>query len=191
MTCWQLRRSPRTGRERRRGLLGRDGIEGALVFAAVSTRPHVRHALLDRRRVLRRRRVVLRICALRPWRLAPLVFRTRFVIEAEAGAFDRWSLRAGDVVEIQRVSGPQDVPGLARARRHADRQPRRSRAARGRGAARRRRDRVRGHPPHPGVAVGRRRSGREPAARGARAQRAGRRRRASSTRSPTVGGSRT
>ena len=38
--------------------------------------------------------------------------------------------------------------GAARARRHADRQPRRPVAARGRGAARRRRHRGRGHAPH-------------------------------------------
>ena len=60
----------------------------------------------------------------------------------------------------------------ARARRDADRQPRRPLAASGRGAARRRRDRGRGHAPHARAAHARRHARGGPAARGARAQRA-------------------
>jgi uncharacterized membrane protein (UPF0127 family) len=45
--------------------------------------------------------VVLRISSLRPWRLSPLVWRAAFVIEAEAGAFERWGLRVGDQVEVK------------------------------------------------------------------------------------------
>ena len=91
----------RTGRERRRGLLGRDGIEGALVLRpcrhvhTIGMRFPIDVAFCDEDGA------VLRVCSLRPWRLAPLVFRARFVIEAEAGAFDRWSLHQGDVIEIE------------------------------------------------------------------------------------------
>jgi uncharacterized membrane protein (UPF0127 family) len=43
---------------------------------------------------------ILRISALRPGRVSRVVWRSRFVIEAEAGAFERWNLTAGDVVEV-------------------------------------------------------------------------------------------
>ena len=38
---------------------------------------------------------------MRPWRVSPLVWRSAFVIEAEAGAFERWGLRVGDHVEVK------------------------------------------------------------------------------------------
>ncbi|MGZ8734489.1 MAG: DUF192 domain-containing protein [Acidimicrobiia bacterium] len=91
----------RSGRERRRGLLGRDGIEGAFVLQPCR---HV-HTFGMRFPIdvafCAADGSVVRACSLRPWRLAPLVLRARFVIEAEAGAFDRWSLREGDVVEVR------------------------------------------------------------------------------------------
>jgi len=90
-----------SGRDRRRGLLGRDGIEGAFVLRPCR---HV-HTLGMRFSIdvafCAADGAVLRARSLRPWRLAPLVPRARFVIEAEAGAFERWSLREGDVVEIR------------------------------------------------------------------------------------------
>ena len=45
--------------------------------------------------------VVIRITCLRPWRLSPVVFRAALVIEARAGAFERWTLRVGDKVEVK------------------------------------------------------------------------------------------
>ena len=56
VTCWRQPRSPTTARARRRGLLGRDAFEGALVLRPCRHVHTVRHALPDRRRVLRRRR---------------------------------------------------------------------------------------------------------------------------------------
>jgi hypothetical protein len=44
---------------------------------------------------------VLRIRSMRPWRVSPLVWRSAFAIEAEAGAFERWALRVGDRVEVK------------------------------------------------------------------------------------------
>ena len=38
---------------------------------------------------------------LAPWRLSPYVHRAAFVVEAEAGAFDRWRLRPGDRLELR------------------------------------------------------------------------------------------
>ena len=88
-------------RARRRGLLGRDAIDGVLVL-----RP-CRHVHTFRMRFAidvafcRADGVVLRISSLRPWRLSPLVWRAAFVIEAEAGAFERWGLGVGDQVEVK------------------------------------------------------------------------------------------
>ena len=90
-----------TARARRRGLLGRDGIDGALVLRpcrSVHTffmRFPIDVAFCDREGT------VLRTCSLRPWRLSPIVARAGFAIEAEAGAFERWRLRAGDRLEVK------------------------------------------------------------------------------------------
>jgi uncharacterized membrane protein (UPF0127 family) len=87
-----------TRRARRRGLLGRDGIEGALLLTparAVHTfgmRFDLDVAYLDRdRRVLEVRRM-------RRNRLGRPRWRARSVLEAESGAFERWGLGVGDVV---------------------------------------------------------------------------------------------
>jgi uncharacterized membrane protein (UPF0127 family) len=90
-----------TARARRRGLLGRDGIEGAFVL-----RP-CRHVHTARMRFpldvafCDAEGVVVRTVTLVPWRLSPYVHKAAFVIEAQAGAFDRWQLRAGDRVELR------------------------------------------------------------------------------------------
>jgi uncharacterized protein len=44
---------------------------------------------------------VLRIVTVRPWRLTRVVWRSGFVVEAAAGAFERWGLHPGDHVEIK------------------------------------------------------------------------------------------
>jgi uncharacterized membrane protein (UPF0127 family) len=90
-----------TRRDRRRGLLGRDHYEGALVL-----RP-CRHVHTARMRfaidvaLCDRGGRVIDVCTLAPWRVSPLRRDTAFVVEAEAGAFDRWGLRVGDVVEYR------------------------------------------------------------------------------------------
>jgi uncharacterized membrane protein (UPF0127 family) len=91
----------RTRRERTRGLLGRDGFTGALVFRkcrqvhTVGMRFPIDVAFCDAEGI------VIRASTLRPWRLSALVWRSAFVIEAEAGAFERWNLRVGDKVEVK------------------------------------------------------------------------------------------
>jgi uncharacterized protein len=45
--------------------------------------------------------VVLRTRTVAPWRLTRVVWRSGFVVEAAAGAFDRWQLRPGDTVEVK------------------------------------------------------------------------------------------
>jgi hypothetical protein len=91
----------RTRRERGRGLLGRDGYTGALIF-----RPcHQVHTVGMRFAIdvafCSADDVVLAVRTMKPWRLSPLVWRSAFVIEAESGAFERWGLRVGDQVEVK------------------------------------------------------------------------------------------
>jgi uncharacterized membrane protein (UPF0127 family) len=45
--------------------------------------------------------VVLRTVTVSPWRVTRVVWRSGFVVEAAAGAFERWQLRAGDTVEVR------------------------------------------------------------------------------------------
>jgi hypothetical protein len=87
--------------ERSKGLLGRKGYDGALVLH------HTRavHSLAMRFALdvafLDRQLVVLDVVQLRPWRMTLPRLRGRSVLEAEAGAFDRWGLRKGDCLELR------------------------------------------------------------------------------------------
>lgn len=86
---------------RRRGLLGRDGVDGGLVL----TPARAVHTLGMRFDLdvayLGRDGTVLDVRRMRRHRLGAPRLRARSVLEAEAGAFDRWALRPGDVVEIR------------------------------------------------------------------------------------------
>jgi uncharacterized membrane protein (UPF0127 family) len=44
---------------------------------------------------------VLHISELKPGRVSRFVFHAYFAIEASAGAFDRWQIHLGDVVEVK------------------------------------------------------------------------------------------
>ena len=89
-------------RERRRGLLGRDGCEGALLIApARSVHSVGMHFPIDVAFCDRDLRVV-DVVFLPPNRVTRPRWRARSVIEAEAGAFERWRLCAGDTLEIKR-----------------------------------------------------------------------------------------
>jgi len=88
-------------RSRARGLLGRDGITGALMLSpgrsvhTLGMRFPIDVAYCDGDlRVLRARRMA-------PWRVGAPVRGCRTVIEAEAGTFDRWGLRPGDTLEVK------------------------------------------------------------------------------------------
>ncbi len=83
------------------GLLGRGGFEGALLLrpaASVHTlgmRFDVDVAFCDAS--LR----VLEVVRMRRWRMGRPRLRARAVIEASAGAFERWSLAVGDELEVR------------------------------------------------------------------------------------------
>jgi uncharacterized membrane protein (UPF0127 family) len=88
-----------TRRARRRGLLGRDGIDGALLLTparsvhTIGMRFHLDVAYLSREGV------VLEVARMARNRVGRPRLRARAVLEAEAGAFERWGLGVGDVVE--------------------------------------------------------------------------------------------
>ena len=94
-----------SSRARRRGLLGRNGIDGALVL------PRCRQVHTFGMRFAidvafcAADGVVIRVMTLRSWRLSPLVWRSRFVVEAAAGAFARWPLGVGDTVRVRESAG--------------------------------------------------------------------------------------
>lgn len=84
-----------------RGLLGRTGIDGALVIAhcrwvhTIGMKFDLDVAYLDEAGV------VLKTVRMRPHRVGAPVWRARTVVEAEAGAFARWGLDVGDQVELR------------------------------------------------------------------------------------------
>ena len=86
---------------RRRGLLKRDGIEGALVIKScrwvhtVGMRFPLDVAYVDDEGT------VVKTVRMERHRIGVPVPHATWVIEAEAGAFDRWGLRVGDVVELR------------------------------------------------------------------------------------------
>ncbi|MET8677526.1 DUF192 domain-containing protein [Streptomyces sp. NPDC004647] len=85
---------------RTRGLLGRDGIDGAILLTPAGgvhtfqMRFTIDVAYLDRG--LR----VIAVRTMKPGRLGLPRPRSRHVLEAEAGAMERWGLRAGMRVTI-------------------------------------------------------------------------------------------
>lgn len=89
-------------RERTRGLLGREGIEGAIYLTpcrSVHTfgmRFPIDVAFVDADLV------VARIVQMRPGRIARPCWRARGAIEAEAGSFASWNLGVGDALEVRR-----------------------------------------------------------------------------------------
>jgi uncharacterized membrane protein (UPF0127 family) len=100
-----------TRAERRRGLLGRDEIDGALVLRPCRQVHTFRMRMpidvvwcADDGRVLR-------IATVAPGRVSRPVLRARFVIEAAAGATDRWRLRVGDSLEVIAAAGQGEGPG--------------------------------------------------------------------------------
>jgi uncharacterized membrane protein (UPF0127 family) len=86
---------------RRRGLLGCDSADGALVLTparavhSLGMRFDLDVAYLDADGI------VLDVHRLRRNRVGLPRWRARWIVEAQAGAFARWSLRAGDRLEVR------------------------------------------------------------------------------------------
>ena len=85
---------------RLKGLLGRDGIDGAIVLRpaksvhTIGMRFPLDVAYCDRGLV------VIDTCTMRPFRVGRPRLKAKAVVEAQAGAFERWRLKPGDKLEI-------------------------------------------------------------------------------------------
>ncbi len=88
--------------DRVRGLLGRDGLDGALLLPrcrsvhTLGMRFAIDVAFLDRSG-----EVVAVVAPMRRWRIGRMRLRGRQVLEAEAGAFECWRLAVGDVLDVR------------------------------------------------------------------------------------------
>ncbi len=99
-----------TSATRRKGLLGRDGLEpgGGLVIAPCSSiHMFFMRFAIDAVFVDRRGRVVKIVRNLKPWRIA-LSFRAYAVIELEAGSLERTGVSIGDRLYLD--AGPAQLP---------------------------------------------------------------------------------
>lgn len=95
--------------DRRRGLLGRDGIEGGLLIE----RARSVHTLGMRFPIdvahLDADGVVVRTTTMARNRIGRPVLRAACILEAEAGCFRHWELTRGQVLEIDHRTGEQAV----------------------------------------------------------------------------------
>lgn len=91
----------RTRKQRRRGLLGRTDITGALLIEpcrsvhTIGMRFAIDVAYLDRHRQ------VLDIVTMPPNRIGKPRLSARSVLEARAGVFEHWGITAGDTLDIR------------------------------------------------------------------------------------------
>ncbi len=89
-----------SARTRLRGLLGRDHVDGALIIKPAKSihtlgmRIPIDIAFCDHK--LR----IIDVVTMKPWRIGWPRWRSKLVIEAEAGSFTRWGIHAGHQLEI-------------------------------------------------------------------------------------------
>ncbi len=88
-------------RARMKGLLGRTGIEGGLVIPSCRWVHTIGMRFPLDVAYVNSDNVVIKTETLRRHRVGMPVPHARMVIEAEAGAFERWGLKVGDPLEIR------------------------------------------------------------------------------------------
>lgn len=91
----------RSRAERRRGLLGRDHLDGALVIERARSVHSIGMRFDLDVAFVAADGEVLEIVHLPRHRLTRPRRRAAFVVEAAAGSFERWRVRPGDVVEVR------------------------------------------------------------------------------------------
>jgi uncharacterized membrane protein (UPF0127 family) len=84
-----------------RGLLGRSCLDGALLITGRRTVHSFSMSFDLDVAFLDENMAVIRTLRLRKNRITRPVWQARAVLEAEAGAFERWDLKVGDVLEIR------------------------------------------------------------------------------------------
>ncbi len=90
-----------SAKARARGLLGRDGVEGAMLLRPARSVHTLRMRFPIDVAFCDGDLLVIRTVTMSRNRLGRPVRRARCVIEAEAGAFGHWNLRPGDQLEIR------------------------------------------------------------------------------------------
>ncbi|MEV4877773.1 DUF192 domain-containing protein [Streptomyces cyaneofuscatus] len=100
-------------RARTRGLLGRDGIDGALLLTPAGSVHTFRMRFAIDVAYLDRKFTVLAVRTMEPGRLGLPRLRSRHVVEAEAGAMERWGVRPGVRLELRAIgtSWGKPAPG--------------------------------------------------------------------------------
>lgn len=95
-----------SGRDRRRGLRGRDSVDGAFVIPGCrwvhtfGMRFPIEVAFVGDDGV------VVKVVRMGRWRLGAPVSAASWVVEAGVGSFERWGLAPGDTLELR--DGPAD-----------------------------------------------------------------------------------
>ncbi|MGW1889703.1 DUF192 domain-containing protein [Streptomyces sp. NPDC002004] len=90
-----------SSRARTKGLLGRDGIDGAILLTPANNVHTFRMRFTIDVAFLDRNLNVRAVRTMKPGRLSRLYVRARHVLEAEAGAMARWGLREGVRVSVE------------------------------------------------------------------------------------------
>ena len=90
-----------SGAERRNGLRGRAGCDGALHLDGTRTVHTLGVGFPVDVAFLSSDLTVLRVARLKPWRVALGGPAARSVVEAEAGSLERWGVRVGDQLEVR------------------------------------------------------------------------------------------
>ena len=93
---------------RRRGLLGRDGIDGALLITPCGSVHTFRMRMTIDVAYLDRELRVLLVHTLKPGRLTRPRPRARHVLESEAGAMERWGVRPGARLTVETREKQED-----------------------------------------------------------------------------------
>lgn len=89
-----------SAKARARGLLGRDDFHGALLLTPARSVHTMRMRFPIDVAYLDRDLEVLAVETLQPHRIGRVVRGTRQILEAEAGAFEKWGLRPGSKLSI-------------------------------------------------------------------------------------------
>lgn len=87
--------------ERRNGLRGRQGLDGALHLGGVRTVHTLGVGFPIDVAFLSADLTVLRVARLKPWRVTLGGPGARSVVEARAGSLERWGVRVGDQLEVR------------------------------------------------------------------------------------------
>jgi uncharacterized protein len=89
-----------TAAERRRGLLGRDTIEGAMFFPGITSVHTIGMKFSIDVAHIGAQGEVLRTTTMRGWRVGRTVRRAAGVLEARAGAFELWGIRPDARIKV-------------------------------------------------------------------------------------------